>query len=94
MALIFCIPLFQKHKIALIDEKDIMMNDNIFYINNTLKGYNHLIKKEIETNIDLWERNKKYLNPYEFINTNYDSNTSCVCSYKVFAKSCNCCKVL
>ena len=31
-----------------IDEKDIMFNDNIFYINNTLKGYIHLIKKEIE----------------------------------------------
>jgi 23S rRNA U2552 (ribose-2'-O)-methylase RlmE/FtsJ len=73
--------------IALIDEKDIMMNDNIFYINNTLKGYIHLIKKEIETNIDLWERNKKYLNPYEFINTNYDSNTSCVCSYKPISRA-------
>jgi len=73
--------------ITILDENDISFNDNIFYINDTLKGYIHLIKKEIEINLELWERNKKYLNPYEFINTNYDSNSSCVCSYKPISRA-------
>ena len=73
--------------ITIISEDDISFNDNIFYINDTLKGYIHLIKYEIEKNIDLWERNKKYLNPYEFINTNYDSVSSCVCSYKPISRA-------
>jgi hypothetical protein len=70
-----------------INENDIFLNDNIYYINDTLKGYLHSIKSEIDKNIDLWEKNKKYLNPYEFINTNYDDMNTCICSYKPISRA-------
>jgi len=70
-----------------INDNDIFLNDNIYYINDTLKGYLHSIKSEIDKNIDLWEKNKKYLNPYEFINTNYDELNTCICSYKPISRA-------
>jgi 23S rRNA U2552 (ribose-2'-O)-methylase RlmE/FtsJ len=72
--------------ITIINNNDISFNENIFYINKTLKNYIHSIKKEIEPNLHLWEVSKKYLNPYEFINTNYD-DTTCVCSYKPISRA-------
>lgn len=57
------------------------------YINETLRNYSHKIKKEIDNNIKEWEKNKKYSNPYEFINTNFDSNTEPVCKYKPLSRS-------
>uniref|UniRef100_A0A6C0ETD7 Ribosomal RNA methyltransferase FtsJ domain-containing protein n=1 Tax=viral metagenome TaxID=1070528 RepID=A0A6C0ETD7_9ZZZZ len=73
--------------ITIINKEDIIFNKDINYINNTLKLYIHSIKEEIDPYIELWEKNKKYLNPYEFINTNYDSQTSCVCSYKPISRA-------
>ena len=35
----------------------------------------------------MWGKNKKYLNPYESINTNYDSVNTCVCSYKPISRA-------
>jgi 23S rRNA U2552 (ribose-2'-O)-methylase RlmE/FtsJ len=70
-----------------INENDIFLNENIYYINDTLKGYLHSIKSEIDKNLDLWEKNKKYLNPYEFINTNYDETNTCICSYKPISRA-------
>ena len=41
--------------ITIIDENDINFNEDLFYINDTLKGYIHSIKYEIEKNIELFE---------------------------------------
>jgi 23S rRNA U2552 (ribose-2'-O)-methylase RlmE/FtsJ len=57
------------------------------YINDTLKQYTHSVKLEIEKVIKEWEINKKYSNPYEFINTNYDQHSIPVCSYKPISRA-------
>jgi 23S rRNA U2552 (ribose-2'-O)-methylase RlmE/FtsJ len=57
------------------------------YINETLRNYIHNIKLEIEPIIFAWEKNKKYSNPYEFINLSYDSNTPPICNYKPISRA-------
>lgn len=57
------------------------------YINETLRQYCHKIKEEINNNLLEWDRNKKYSNPYEFINTNFDNNTESICKYKPLSRS-------
>jgi len=57
------------------------------YINTTLREYSHSIKKEIDNQTNLWDKYKKFFNPYEFINTSFDSHTPPVCSYKPLSRS-------
>jgi len=73
--------------ITIIPELNIKNTDDYNYINETLRQYTHNIKLEINPVIDLWEKNKKFLNPYEFINTNYDSSTVGICSYKPISRA-------
>lgn len=75
--------------IYIIDEKYIKLeyDSSINYINNTLRKYSHNIKSEIEDNKNAWEINKKYSNPYEFINIQFDLNTQPICSYKPLSRS-------
>jgi hypothetical protein len=73
--------------VAVIPELNIKIDTQMFYINETLRNYTHNIKLEIDPIIELWDKNKKYCNPYEFINTNYDSSTCCICSYKPISRA-------
>jgi 23S rRNA U2552 (ribose-2'-O)-methylase RlmE/FtsJ len=73
--------------ITIIHDIDIKNNEDMFYINETLRNYTHNIKLEINPLIELWEKNKKFSNPYEFINTNYDTINSCVCTYKPISRA-------
>ena len=73
--------------VAVIPEINIKIDTQMFYINETLRNYTHNIKLEIDPIIELWDKNKKYCNPYEFINTNYDSSTCCICSYKPISRA-------
>lgn len=73
--------------ITIITEIDLKHTTNIFYINETLREYTHNIKLEINPLLELWEKNKKYSNPYEFINTNYDAVNMAVCTYKPISRA-------
>lgn len=57
------------------------------YNNRTLRNYIHTIKKEIDTCLLEWERNKRRLNPYEYINTSFDAYSPCVCTYKPISRA-------
>jgi len=73
--------------ITIIKEIDLEFDGPIFYINETLKKYTHSVKLEIEKVLKEWDINKKYSNPYEFINTSYDSQTLSVCSYRPISRA-------
>jgi 23S rRNA U2552 (ribose-2'-O)-methylase RlmE/FtsJ len=66
-----------------IEVRDVSMN----YLNYTLRQYIHSVKTEIDNHVEAWERNKKYMNAYEFINTRYDSRTPCVCDYQPISRA-------
>jgi 23S rRNA U2552 (ribose-2'-O)-methylase RlmE/FtsJ len=72
---------------TIIPEISIKVNGNMKYINETLREYTHNIKLEIDPILDLWDKNKKYSNPYECINTYYDSSTCGICSYKPISRA-------
>jgi 23S rRNA U2552 (ribose-2'-O)-methylase RlmE/FtsJ len=59
----------------------------IHYTNKTLRSYIHTIKKEIDHCILEWEKNKRKLNPYEYINTPFDSFNPSVCLYKPISRA-------
>jgi len=75
--------------IYIIEEKNIRIeyDSSINYINSTLREYSHNIKSEIEDNKSSWEINKKYSNPYEFINVPFDIDTQPICNYKPLSRS-------
>jgi len=73
--------------ITIINEIDIKQNTPLTYVNETLREYTHNIKLEINPLLELWEKNKKYSNPYEFINTSYDTNNMAVCTYKPISRA-------
>lgn len=73
--------------ITIIPGLNIQFDESMNYINETLRSYTHSIKLEIEPKINEWDRTKKFFNPFEFINTSYDSNTSAVCSYKPISRA-------
>ena len=73
--------------IIIINEINIKQDSEIKYINETLREYTHNVKLEINPMIEMWEKHKKYLNPYEFINTNYDNSTINICSYKPISRA-------
>jgi len=60
---------------------------DIFYTNKTLRLYIHTIKKEIDHCLLEWEKNKRKLNPYEYINTPFDSFNPSVCNYKPISRA-------
>jgi 23S rRNA U2552 (ribose-2'-O)-methylase RlmE/FtsJ len=59
----------------------------MLYYNPTLRTYIHTVKEEIDKRCDAWERNKRYMNPYEFINTPFDNSTPSVCSYRPISRA-------
>ena len=59
----------------------------VTYTNKTLRKYIHTIKQEIDHCLLEWEKNKRRLNPYEYINTPFDSFNPCVCSYKPISRA-------
>ena len=72
----------------IITDQDINIHDvSMSYYNYTLRQYIHSVKTEIDYHVDSWERNKKYMNPYEFINTKYDVRTPSVCSYEPISRA-------
>ena len=73
--------------ITIINEIDLNYDGEMRYINDTLKQYTQSVKLEIEKVLKEWDINKKYSNPYEFINTNYDSQTLAVCSYRPISRA-------
>ena len=66
---------------------DIKYDEKMHYINETLRDYSHSIKREIDKQSKLWDKYKKYSNPYEFINTSFDNNTMPICNYKPLSRS-------
>jgi len=74
--------------IPIIQPKDIQVNQKtVTYTNITLRNYIHTIKREIDHCLVEWEKNKRKLNPYEYINTQFDSFTPCVCNYKPISRA-------
>jgi 23S rRNA U2552 (ribose-2'-O)-methylase RlmE/FtsJ len=73
--------------ITIINDINLEYDGDIYYINETLKKYTQSVKLEIEKVIKEWDMNKKYANPYEFINTSYDSQTLAVCSYRPISRA-------
>lgn len=74
--------------IPIIMPDDIQPHQKIVsYTNKTLRTYIHTIKREIDGCIVEWEKNKRKLNPYEYINTQFDSFTPCVCNYKPISRA-------
>ena len=73
--------------ITIIPSLNITYNNKMNYINETLRLYTHSIKLEIEPILSEWDKNKKFFNPFEFINTSYDTNTSSICSYKPISRA-------
>jgi 23S rRNA U2552 (ribose-2'-O)-methylase RlmE/FtsJ len=75
--------------IGIIQTRDVELiyDQSMVYINESLRQYSHNIKKEIDKKSKSWEKYKKYSNPYEFINTSYDNNTMPICSYKPLSRS-------
>lgn len=72
----------------IILENDIKIRDvSMCYFNHTLRQYIHSVKTEIDKHVEAWERNKKYMNPYEFINTRYDIRTPPVCDYEPISRA-------
>jgi 23S rRNA U2552 (ribose-2'-O)-methylase RlmE/FtsJ len=72
----------------IISDSDIQVRDvSMSYLNLTLRQYIHSVKTEIDNHVDKWERNKKYMNPYEFINTRYDIRTPAVCDYEPISRA-------
>ncbi len=59
----------------------------IIYTNKTLRTYIHTIKREIDDCLVEWEKHKRKLNPYEYINTSFDSFTPSVCNYKPISRA-------
>ena len=59
------------------------------YINQSLRGYLHEVKMEIDKHVKPWDKYKKYTNNYEFINTSVcfkDKNIT-VCTYTPISRS-------
>jgi len=73
--------------ITIINDIDLQYDGEIYYINETLKQYTQSVKLEIEKVLKEWDINKKYSNPYEFINTSYDYQTLAVCSYRPISRA-------
>ena len=66
---------------------NLIYDQSMSYINETLREYSHSIKKEIDNQSKLWDKYKKYSNPYEFINTSFDIHTLPICNYKPLSRS-------
>ena len=62
-------------------------NENSVYVSKTLNVYLNNIKKHIDENIDTWDYNKKYTNPYEFIHTIVPNNKYSVSKLKPMSRS-------
>ena len=58
------------------DIKFLFDNEKDSYLNVTLRQYIHNVKTQIDKDVKRWEKNKKFSNPYEFINTNIGHNES------------------
>jgi 23S rRNA U2552 (ribose-2'-O)-methylase RlmE/FtsJ len=72
----------------IIDDKSVKLRMvNRVYYNETLRSYIHKLKTEIDFYIIEWEKNKRYLNPYEFVNTPFDTFTPSVCLYKPISRA-------
>lgn len=64
-----------------------LVNSTDVYISKTLNTYLNTIKKHIDENIDVWDYNKKYTNPYEFIHTIVPNNKYSVSKLKPISRS-------
>lgn len=72
----------------MIYEENIQYNKTpVMYTNKTLRSYIHTIKREIDHCLVEWEKNKRKLNPYEYINTQFDQYSPCVCNYKPISRA-------
>lgn len=69
------------------DIKFLFDNEKDSYLNVTLRQYIHNVKTQIDKDVKRWEKNKKFSNPYEFINTNIDTMNPCICSHKPISRS-------
>jgi hypothetical protein len=73
--------------IGIIETIYISYDGSMNYINETLRNYSHSIKREIDKHPALWDKCKKFSNPYEFINTSFDNQTLPICNYKPLSRS-------
>jgi len=73
---------------SVIHEDSIQLSKKeVTYTNKTLRTYIHTIKREIDHCLVEWEKNKRKLNPYEYINTQFDAFSPCVCNYKPISRA-------
>lgn len=56
-------------------------------ISNSLSFYLYDIKNQINKYRDDWDEFRKYINPYEYINSNVPSKSKCVSKYKPLSRS-------
>jgi 23S rRNA U2552 (ribose-2'-O)-methylase RlmE/FtsJ len=74
--------------IPMIQAEQIQANQReVTYTNKTLRKYIHTIKREIDHCLIEWEKNKRKLNPYEYINTPFDTFSPCICIYKPISRA-------
>ena len=66
-------------------ETNIKNNEPI--INRTLNTYLNNIKKQIETDVNNWDKYKKYTNPYEYIHTIIPNTKQSVSKLKPLSRS-------
>jgi len=61
-------------------------SDNII-INKTLHKYLSILKQQIDECEAVWDKFKKYTNPYEFIHTIVPNSRQSICTYKPLSRS-------
>tara|TARA_Y100000816_G_C26062672_1_gene558160 strand:+ start:284 stop:1420 length:1137 start_codon:yes stop_codon:yes gene_type:complete len=78
------------HKIDIINADAIILNytdkSNI-YISKSLHNYLFKLKKQIDEYQNEWDNIKRYINPYEFINTRVPGEKTSVCKYNPISRS-------
>ena len=66
---------------------DTLPMEDTLVLNPTLKRYLGLIKEQINTRQTVWDKYKRYTNPYEYIHTMVPNTKQSVCSLKPLSRS-------
>lgn len=63
------------------------MEDSSIVVNHTLKRYLEIIKEQLNTRQAVWDKFKRYTNPYEYIHTVIPNTKQSVCSLKPLSRA-------
>ena len=78
---------YKKNVEQLINIQTNINNNNKPIINRTVNTYLNNIKKQIETDVNNWDKYKKYTNPYEYIHTIIPNTKQSVSKLKPLSRS-------